>query len=175
MSIASLRITFYKLHSNCFWICSVNIWKWIVKLVPNTFFNSYYRATAPSEPGALHCRAFTNTLSWTHHIRLDSSGRVISPTQRSLPNNTKHSPVKDVHNPGRMQTHNPNRRATADPLLILIFSHLAGKKLHRNFTHPCSSNYPPLLQILTEINSGASHIIIVFIIKINLLFETCSY
>jgi hypothetical protein len=174
MSIASLRITFYKLHSNCFWICSVNTWKRIVKLVSNTFFNSYYGATARSGTGAPHYRAFTNTLSWTHHIRLDSSGRVTSPTQRSLHNKTKHSPVKDVHNPGRIQTHNPNRRATADPRLIPTVSHLAGKKLHHNFTHPCSSKYPPLLHNLTKINSGASHIIMVFIIKVNLFFETCS-
>ena len=44
-------------------------------------------AKAPSGAGPPHCRVFTITLK-THHIRYDSSGRVISHTQSTLPDNT---------------------------------------------------------------------------------------
>jgi hypothetical protein len=33
----------------------------------------------------------------THHTRWDSSGRVISPSQRPLPDNTQHSQQTDIH------------------------------------------------------------------------------
>ena len=38
-------------------------------------------------------------------------GRVISPSQRTLPDNTQHSQETDIHAPGRIRTHNPRRRA----------------------------------------------------------------
>ena len=51
----------------------------------------------------------------THHSRYDSSGRVISPTQRPLPDNTQHTQQTNIHAPvgfeptisagGRPQTH----------------------------------------------------------------------
>jgi hypothetical protein len=48
----------------------------------------------------------------THHTRLDFSGRVVSPTNRPLPDNTQRS-----HDPGEIRTHNPSKRAAADPRL----------------------------------------------------------
>jgi len=39
---------------------------------------------------------------------------VISPTQRTLPDNTQHSQETDIHALGGIQTCKPNRRATAD-------------------------------------------------------------
>ena len=42
-------------------------------------------------------RGFTITLR--HHILLNASGRVISPTQRPLPNSTQHSQEKDIAEP----------------------------------------------------------------------------
>jgi hypothetical protein len=36
----------------------------------------------------------------THHTRQDSSGRVISLTQRPLPDNTQHSQQTDIHASG---------------------------------------------------------------------------
>jgi hypothetical protein len=53
----------------------------------------------------------------THHTRYDSSGRVISPTQRTLPDNTQHSQESGIHALGRIPTHKPSKRATADPSL----------------------------------------------------------
>ena len=53
----------------------------------------------------------------THHIRFDSSGRVISPPHRPLPANTQHSQQTDIHAFGKIRTHNPSKRAAADPRL----------------------------------------------------------
>jgi len=40
---------------------------------------------------------------------------VISSTQRSLPDNTRHSQEADRHVPGGIRTRIPSQRATADP------------------------------------------------------------
>ena len=50
----------------------------------------------------------------THHSRQDSSGRVISPSQRPLPDNTQHSQQTDIHAPGGIRTHVRSRRAAPD-------------------------------------------------------------
>ena len=50
----------------------------------------------------------------THHSRHDSSGRVISSLQRTLPDNTQHSQETNAHAPGGIRTDNISRRATAD-------------------------------------------------------------
>jgi hypothetical protein len=55
-------------------------------LCKGTLFNG---STAPSRPGSPHSRGSTITL--THQTRYDSSGQVISPTQRPQPDNTQHS------------------------------------------------------------------------------------
>jgi len=53
----------------------------------------------------------------THHSRLDSSGRVISPSHRPLPDNSQHSQQTNIHAPGRIRTRIPSKRAAADPRL----------------------------------------------------------
>jgi len=50
----------------------------------------------------------------THHSRQDSSGRVISSSQRPLPDNTQHSQQTNIHVPGGIRTDNLSRRAAAD-------------------------------------------------------------
>ena len=45
----------------------------------------------PSRPGPPQYRGSTITLGKTHNNRQDSSRRVISPTQRPVPDNTQHS------------------------------------------------------------------------------------
>ena len=52
--------------------------------------------------------------STTHHSRYDSSGRVISSSQRSLPDNTQHWQQTNIHAPGGIRTHNLSSRAAAD-------------------------------------------------------------
>ena len=53
----------------------------------------------------------------TPYIRQDSSGRVISQTQRTLPDNTQHSQQTDRHSPGGIQSHNPSKRVASDNAL----------------------------------------------------------
>ena len=57
-------------------------------------------------------------VSWSHtmsrHSRYDSSGRVISPSQRPLPDNTQHSQQTNIHALGGIRTHNLGRRAAED-------------------------------------------------------------
>ena len=53
----------------------------------------------------------------THHSRQDSSGRVISPSQRPLPDKTKHSLETDILAASRIRTRNPSNRAAIDPSL----------------------------------------------------------
>jgi len=53
----------------------------------------------------------------THHIRHDFSGRVISPSQRPLPDITQHSQQTDIHAHGGIRTHNLRRQAAASPRL----------------------------------------------------------
>jgi len=48
------------------------------------------------------------------HIRSHSSGRVIRPTQRPLPDNTQHSQETDIHFPGKNETRNPTKRTDED-------------------------------------------------------------
>ena len=50
----------------------------------------------------------------THDIRLDSSGRVVSSSQRPLPDNTQNSQQTDMYAPGGIRTHDLRRRAAAD-------------------------------------------------------------
>jgi hypothetical protein len=54
----------------------------------------------------------------THRSPLVSSGRVISPSQRTLPDNTQHSQHTNIHaTPGGIRTHNLSKRVAADPRL----------------------------------------------------------
>jgi len=53
----------------------------------------------------------------TLHTRKDSFGRVISPTQGPLPDNTQHPEETNIHAPGGIRIHNPSKRAAADPRL----------------------------------------------------------
>jgi hypothetical protein len=48
----------------------------------------------------------------THHTRWDSSGRVISPSQRPLADSTEDI---NIHAPSGIRTHNPSKQAAADP------------------------------------------------------------
>ena len=50
-----------------------------------------------------------------HRHRQDFSGRVTSPSQRPLPDNTTFN--TDIHAPGGIRTHNPSKRAAVDPRL----------------------------------------------------------
>jgi len=51
------------------------------------------------------------------HTRWDSSGRVISPTQRSLPENTQYSQETHIRVPSGIRTQNSSKQRAADPRL----------------------------------------------------------
>ena len=66
-------------------------------------------------PKCARASSFTRFLghTTTHNRRYDYSGRVISPTQRPLPDNIQHSQQTNTHAPGGIRTHNLSRRAAA--------------------------------------------------------------
>jgi hypothetical protein len=70
----------------------------------------------PNRPTVGHS-LLTHKVSRSHtmrdHIQQDSSGRVISPTQRNLPDNTQYTKQKYTRTPEGIQTHNFRRREAA--------------------------------------------------------------
>ena len=50
----------------------------------------------------------------TLNTRQDPESRVIGPSQRPVPDNTRHSQKTDNHVPGEIRTRNPSQRAAAD-------------------------------------------------------------
>ena len=78
---------------------------------PNPFFSSLWGQQSLVGQGLLIFEA-----SQTHsHAHQDSYGRVISPTQRLLPD-TQHSQQTDFHGLAGIRTHNPSKRAAAPRL-----------------------------------------------------------
>jgi hypothetical protein len=69
-------------------------------------------ATAPGGPGPPHCRGFTDTLSYTPHIRQDSSEQLISP----IPDNTTLTRNR-YPRPARDSNPQPSKREAADTRL----------------------------------------------------------
>ena len=102
-------------------------WKCIILL---TCFFSPTPLPPPSRPRS-HYRGFTIILRHTH-TWWGSSGRVISSSQRPLPENAQHSQETDTHNNGkggfepaiteseRPQTHSLDRAATGIGITLLI-------------------------------------------------------
>ena len=62
--------------------------------------------------------ASTDGVSRSHILdKPHSSGGEISPTQKPLSDNTQNSQQRDFHDSGGIRTHNPTKRAAADPHL----------------------------------------------------------
>jgi len=77
------------------------------------FFSVALRPDSRSWPPLAGLRNHTQA----HHTRKDSSGQVISPKQRPLPDNTQHSQERDIHAPGGIRNRNPSKQASANPRL----------------------------------------------------------
>ena len=88
----------------------------VLNRLHTTFFLFYHGATAPQWVKASSLSRI-HDLTQTRHSRQDSSGRVISPTQRPLSDNPQHTQEKNFHAPGTIRTHNPSKRAAAGPRL----------------------------------------------------------
>jgi hypothetical protein len=82
---------------------------WRIRIKPNvqnsnTSFFSPWCNSPPGRQDLLVIGLHDHTQ--THHTRWDSSGQVIIPTQRPLPDNTKHSQRPSMR-PARFETANP--------------------------------------------------------------------
>ena len=88
--------------------------------IPRVYIYIYFFFWA-LRPNAGHCLLIlevSRSHTTTHHSRQDSSGRVISWSQRPLPD-TQHSQQTNIHDPGGIRTHDLSRRAAADLCLAL--------------------------------------------------------
>ena len=68
----------------------------------------------PSVSQGLLIHKVSRSHTTTHHNRQDSSGRVISSSQRPLPDNTQHSQQRNIDAPGGIRTPNVSTQAAAD-------------------------------------------------------------
>jgi hypothetical protein len=94
------------------WIWKVifqRMYGWVI-----VFFFVALRRDSESRPPLTRFHYHTH---WTHHIPQDSYGRVMSPTQRILPDNTQHSQETKFRDPGGIRARNPSNWAAADPHL----------------------------------------------------------
>ena len=104
----------------------------MVKLSPRPQFNllqisteccnysTFFFIPVPLRPHAGHgllIHEVSRSHTTTHHSRWDSSGWVISSSQRPLPDNTQQSQDSDIHAPGGIRNHHLSRRVAADHAL----------------------------------------------------------
>jgi hypothetical protein len=75
--------------------------------------STFFLAQQSSVSQSLFIYEVSRSHTTTHHSRLDSSGRVISPSQRPLPYNTRHSQQTSMP-PSGIRTHNLSRWEAAD-------------------------------------------------------------
>jgi hypothetical protein len=100
------------------------------------------------------------------HTRQDSSGEVISPSQRPLPDNTQHSQQTDIRTPGGIRTHNPSKRAAADRAATeASFPALCFTK-YSHFHFP--SQYSDSLRLLPSCNVNTLYCFL-FVVKVQTL------
>ena len=88
-----------------------------VDTVQNDFVHSrFFFPLARQHPQWARASSFTRFLDHTHDARqsVDSSGRVISSSQRPLHDNTQHSEETEIHTLDGIRTHSLSRRAAAD-------------------------------------------------------------
>ena len=80
-------------------------------------FLFYHGATAPPPPqwAKTYSLSRLHDHSQTHYTRWDSSGRVISPTQKPLPDNTQHTQQTDINAPRRNSNPQPQRTSGRRP------------------------------------------------------------
>jgi len=110
----------------------------------------FFVALRPNAGQGLLIHEVSRSHTTTRHSRQDSSGRVISSSQRPLPDNTQHSQQTNIHAPGGIRTHVVSRRADADlrlrPLGSVTDVCSPTKKLHNRHTK--------LLKVLKIIRSS---------------------
>ena len=98
----------------------------------------------------------------TRHSREDSSGRVISPSQRPLLNNTQHSHQTNIHASGGIRTYNLSRRATADQRLRPL-GHRADNLLFLHHRHK-HQGFVPSIRSVPRVTVALSNVSLVFLL-----------
>ena len=89
--------------------------------MPELFFSPWRYTThsgcvfySPLSGFSLIAHEFTSSHTATPHSRQDSSERMISPSQRPLPDNTQHSQQTNINAPGGIRTHDRSSRTAVD-------------------------------------------------------------
>jgi len=80
----------------------------------NTVFFFFPMALRPNTGLGLLILEISRSHTTTRHSRQDSSGQVISSSQRTLPHNTQHLQQTNIHAPGGIRAHDLSRLAAAD-------------------------------------------------------------
>jgi len=79
-----------------------------------TIFISFLVALRPNAGCGFLIHEISRSHTTTHHSRYDSSGLVISSSQRPLPDKTQHSQQTEILAPWGFRTHDLSRGAPAD-------------------------------------------------------------
>ena len=74
----------------------------------------FYLAQQPPMGQGLPIHEVSRSHTTTHHSQYVSCGRVISPTQKPLPDNTQQTQQTEIHVPDGIRTHNFSRQEAAD-------------------------------------------------------------
>ena len=84
----------------------------ITYITRNLFFSIVARQPPVGQGFLIH--EVSRSHKTTHYSRLDSSRRVISPSQGPLPDNTQHSQQTGINDPGWIRSHNLSMREAAN-------------------------------------------------------------
>ena len=100
-------------HSECVILIAFPMQQWLRERTYTysalPVFSFFSVALRPNAGHGLLIHEVSSSHTSTHHSRWDSSGHVISASQRPLPDNTQHK--TDILAPGGIRTHNLSRRA----------------------------------------------------------------
>ena len=117
--LTMMKMVVYTTH-----ICSASLTSTCMLLDTDTNYNIKWHShfvclfifgtTASPVGHGLLINEVSRTHTTTHHSRQDSSGRVISSSQRPLPDNTQHSQQSGIHDVGGIRTHSLSRQAAAE-------------------------------------------------------------
>jgi len=97
----------------CMHVCNVCMHAWYVRMHVCIFFFPWRYSPKWARPSLSRLHYY----SQTHHIQFNSSGRVITPNQRPLPDKTQHSQETDILGTDGIRTLNRSKRAAVDPRL----------------------------------------------------------
>ena len=86
----------------------------LYKIQPCNHGDFFYLAQQPPVGQGLLFHKVSRSHTMMHHSRYDSSGWVISSSQKPLPDSTQHSQQINIHALGGIQTHNISKWAATD-------------------------------------------------------------